>query len=611
MTGKAVGETVITAYPYSDFDVKAYCRVNVVEPVYTTELSLDVKEAELRSKESVKLNAIFTPSDVTCKEIEWKSSNINIAKVKDGEVTATGNSLGKATITAKALDGSNQTATCTITVYGQYPKMDAPSVVSYSSDKVILKSIYGCEYSMDKNNWQDSNEFTNLEPDHEYTFYVRKKAGNYIKARETSEGTTVKTRTETETSSECKHANTVIKNAAEATCTEKGYTGDTYCEDCKEKVNIGKEIAALGHDYKSKMTKMPTDSQEGIMMYTCTQCGDSYTKTVAKLSDTSGTEEKDTFEDEPDEENPSEGDTPRESAIESDFTIENGVLKSYHGKSKSVVIPKGVKEIGTKVFYQNKTIEKVTIPASVKKIGNYAFAECKLTKAAIPKGVTYIGKYAFYRCRKLKEVTIPSSVRTIGSSAFGESGLKKVTVPEGVKKMGSMVFIACNNLESVTLPGSLKKIPDQAFAHSPNIKKVVIKKGCTTIGHNAFWYCIKLKKLTLPEGVKNIKERAFLDTAIKKITLPKSVTKIDNKYGIFGFCERNQTLKEITILNPKLKLDNMLGISMPPNTAILYGLPLQKSITIKGYKNSTSEKFVAYINKHISKYKKPAKFIAL
>ncbi len=120
-----------------------------------------------------------------------------------------------------------------------------------------------------------------------------------------------------------------------------------------------------------------------------------------------------------------------------------------------------------------------------------------------------------------------------------------------------------------------------------------------------------MKKLTLPKGVKNIKERVFLDTAIKKITLPKSVTKIDNKYGIFGFCERPQTLKEITILNPKLKLDNMLGISMPPDTAMLYGLPLQKSITIKGYKESTSEKFVAYINKHKAKYKKPAKFIVL
>lgn len=143
------------------------------------------------------------------------------------------------------------------------------------------------------------------------------------------------------------------------------------------------------------------------------------------------------------------------------------------------------------------------------------------------------------------------------------------------------------------------------------IKKVNIRKGCTAIGDHAFWYCIKLKNLTLPEGVKSIKQRAFLDTAIKKITLPKSVTKIDNKYGIFGFCERSQTLREITILNPKLKLNNMLGIAMPPDVAILYGLPLQKSITIKGYKKSTAEKFVDYINKHKTKYKKPVKFIAL
>ena len=401
------------------------------------------------------------------------------------------------------------------------------------------------------------------------------------------------------------NAHTTVRGATEATCTRNGYTGDIYCEDCKEKVSAGKEIAA-GHDYQSKVTKQPSVSQKGIKEYICSKCGDSYSETLPKLSTADITGKQDTTAEED-----TGDDATSENETENDFTIENGVLKSYHGKNKSVIIPKGVKEIGAKAFYQNKTIEKITIPAGVKKIGNYAFAECGLTKAVIPKGVTSIGKYAFCRCRKLKEVTIPNSVRTIGSSAFGESGLKKLAVPEGIKKMGSMAFIACDHLESVTLPGSLKKIPDQAFAHCMKIKKVNIRKGCTAIGDHAFWYCIKLKNLTLPEGVKSIKQRAFLDTAIKKITLPKSVTKIDNKYGIFGFCERSQTLREITILNPKLKLNNMLGIAMPPDVAILYGLPLQKSITIKGYKKSTAEKFVDYINKHKTKYKKPVKFIAL
>ena len=42
---------------------------------------------------------------------------------------------------------------------------------------------------------------------------------------------------------------TKIRNEVDATCTEKGYTGDEYCCDCGARVQRGKEIKALGHDY--------------------------------------------------------------------------------------------------------------------------------------------------------------------------------------------------------------------------------------------------------------------------------------------------------------------------------------------------------------------------
>ena len=47
----------------------------------------------------------------------------------------------------------------------------------------------------------------------------------------------------------CEHENTEVRNAAEATCTEAGYTGDTYCVDCGELITEGEAIDALGHDY--------------------------------------------------------------------------------------------------------------------------------------------------------------------------------------------------------------------------------------------------------------------------------------------------------------------------------------------------------------------------
>ena len=85
------------------------------------------------------------------------------------------------------------------------------------------------------------------------------------------------------TRSECDHRHTEIRNQREATCTQTGYTGDTYCTDCDKLLGTGKELAALGHDYKATVTKQPTTTEEGVRTYTCTRCSSSYTESIAKL----------------------------------------------------------------------------------------------------------------------------------------------------------------------------------------------------------------------------------------------------------------------------------------------------------------------------------------
>ena len=82
----------------------------------------------------------------------------------------------------------------------------------------------------------------------------------------------------------CTHSNTELRNAASATCTKAGYTGDTYCKDCGELVSKGKSIAALGHSYKATVTKQPTVDAEGVRTYTCSRCKASYTEKIAKLT---------------------------------------------------------------------------------------------------------------------------------------------------------------------------------------------------------------------------------------------------------------------------------------------------------------------------------------
>ena len=45
----------------------------------------------------------------------------------------------------------------------------------------------------------------------------------------------------------CRHADTEIRDAKDATCTAPGYTGDTYCKECGNKISSGEVIAAKGH----------------------------------------------------------------------------------------------------------------------------------------------------------------------------------------------------------------------------------------------------------------------------------------------------------------------------------------------------------------------------
>ena len=46
---------------------------------------------------------------------------------------------------------------------------------------------------------------------------------------------------------ECQHTNTTIINAVAATCTQKGYSGDVYCNDCEQIIEYGHETDMIDH----------------------------------------------------------------------------------------------------------------------------------------------------------------------------------------------------------------------------------------------------------------------------------------------------------------------------------------------------------------------------
>ena len=83
------------------------------------------------------------------------------------------------------------------------------------------------------------------------------------------------------TAKPCDHKNTEIRNAKDATCTEDGYTGDTYCKDCGETIGTGTPIPAKGHSWnEGKITTAPTCENAGVKTYTCTVCNATKTEAI-------------------------------------------------------------------------------------------------------------------------------------------------------------------------------------------------------------------------------------------------------------------------------------------------------------------------------------------
>ena len=225
-----------------------------------------------------------------------------------------------------------------------------------------------------------------------------------------------------------------------------------------------------------------------------------------------------------------------------DFIIENGVLKKYNKEkitpielalskmgTESVVLPKGVSEIGEKAFAWCTNLSNIILPIGVTKIGERAFEWCsELENIVIPEGVVEIDKCAFICCSKLKKVVIPESVKKIGVGAFRHcENLTEISIPKKVK-IGATAFAGCNKLvddegfiiinstlydyvgkrKKVTIPHDVTTIGDWALGES-NITEVTIPKSARTIEDNAFIYCNKLTRIHIPENVKTIGKCAF------------------------------------------------------------------------------------------------------
>lgn len=201
----------------------------------------------------------------------------------------------------------------------------------------------------------------------------------------------------------------------EATCENDGYTGDAYCKDCGITLEIGKNIPALGHTWEKKSVIAPTYTKKGTITYICKRCKEKKAVTTKKLA------------------YPKVGTRYTVSGSTYKVTKAGAEVMVYKTSkaARSVTIPANIKAkgitykvtaIGTKAFNGNKKLKKVTIGANIKKISNNAF----------------------FKCRSLKTVTIKSVLltkKTANKKAFKGTNKKMVIkVPKKVKKAYVKIF---------------------------------------------------------------------------------------------------------------------------------------------------------------------------
>ena len=158
-------------------------------------------------------------------------------------------------------------------------------------------------------------------------------------------------------------------------------------------------------------------------------------------------------------------------------------------------------------------ITSVVIEKGITEIGNNALSWLgELTSISIPEGVTRIGEGAF-RETGSPEIDLPDSLSVIEESAFYGSGFSYVKIPDNVAHIGDYAFNRCGLL-SVTLPANLISIGAHAFSQN-GLTSVVIPDKTTTIGSFAFGLNPNNLVLTIPKSVTYIGEAVMGGGTIK------------------------------------------------------------------------------------------------
>lgn len=260
---------------------------------------------------------------------------------------------------------------------------------------------------------------------------------------------------------------------------------------------------------------------------------------------------------------------------------------------KKIVVEDGVTSIGSCAFSFDVHVTDVTLPSSLKTIGNGAFWRCYgLTSVAIPEGVTSVGAYAFEQCTSIETITVPASATELGNRAFdtgeyydgsyhtqltdiyyggsrqqwynaggGDAAPMVVTIHYNGATgniidsgtCGDNAFWKLDKDYTLTISGTgaMWDYPTSEddswwmdwalpWKSYEAISRIVVAEGITHIGAYAFYCTDNATALSLPSSLISIGRAALCGFGGAEIVVPDKVTCIDN--FAFNGCDNLKTI---------------------------------------------------------------------
>ena len=341
------------------------------------------------------------------------------------------------------------------------------------------------------------------------------------------------------------HQNTEFRNVKEATCAQEGYTGDTYCKDCGEKLSSGETIAKTDHIWDSgRITKPATDTESGIKTYTCINCNTTRTEEIPATGEHPNTEIR---------------------GAKSATCLEEGYTGDTYCKDCGIKLSSGTVIPKTGHIWDEGTVTKAAT-CTEKGIRTYTCSVCESTKieeipfAGHGTKITKFAKEATYT-----QEGYSGDIYCQDCGELLEEGrvLAKLEQPDRKAMPGEMIDDkVTNGVYRVLADGcsvefvkqivqkKVVKIPDtvsingtfytvtgisaSALKNNQLLRTAVVGSNVRKIGKQAFYNCKNLRTITIRTSMltkKNVGAKAFKGTYKKiKVKVPAKQFKTYKKF---------------------------------------------------------------------------------